>query len=207
MGVYRTMRRIFDLCVSLMLLVLLSPLILVLGIAIWLCDPGSILFSQLREGKGGVPFRMFKFRTMYVRADEMLVSYLTLHPERKAEWGTYLRLADDPRVLPRIGRILRRSSLDELPQLWNILRGDMSLIGPRPLEPSLLNAFDSELRAIRNRVPPGLTGLWQVSGRSELRIEDMLQLDAIYVEKQSASLDLWILLKTPGAVWRAEGAY
>jgi lipopolysaccharide/colanic/teichoic acid biosynthesis glycosyltransferase len=190
-----------------MLLVLLSPLILVLGIAIWLCDPGSILFSQLREGKGGVPFRMFKFRTMYVRADEMLVSYLTLHPERKAEWGTYLRLADDPRVLPRIGRILRRSSLDELPQLWNILRGDMSLIGPRPLEPSLLNAFDSELRAIRNRVPPGLTGLWQVSGRSELRIEDMLQLDAIYVEKQSASLDLWILLKTPGAVWRAEGAY
>jgi lipopolysaccharide/colanic/teichoic acid biosynthesis glycosyltransferase len=207
MPLYSVIRRVLDVLVSLILLTLFFPLLLVAGIAIWIADPGKIIFSQLREGKDATPFRMFKFRTMYADADAMLLSYLKLHPERQLEWNTYLRLDNDPRVLPRIGRILRRSSLDELPQLWNILRGDMSLVGPRPFVPSFLNPFDNELRAIRNQVLPGLTGLWQVSGRSELGVESMLRLDAIYVERQSLSLDLWILYKTPSAVLQATGAY
>ena len=189
-----------DKVVAAILVVLLAPLLLAVSVAIVATTRGPVLFRQRRAGWRGETFCLLKFRTMSHDAGRRQRS---LDDCNEAD-GLLFKIHDDPRVT-RLGRLLRRSSIDELPQLWNVLRGDMSLVGPRPL-PVLPEAFVGEERR-RLEVRPGLTGLWQVSGRSELSWEESIELDLRYVDGWSHGLDLVILAHTPLAVARGRGAY
>lgn len=182
-------------------LVLLAPMLLGIAIAIRLSSSGPALYLQTRIGRDGKPFRIVKFRTMH-RGAEALVPYLR---KLNVAAGPMFKVPGDPRVT-RVGRFLRRYSLDELPQLFNILVGSMSLVGPRPPLPGEVASYDAIARR-RLQVKPGLTGLWQVSGRSDLTWQESLDLDLSYVEQWSLALDAAVLLKTPAAVVRARGAY
>ena len=190
--------RIFDRGVAALLIMFLAVPMLVIAVAIKLSSRGPVFYRQVRLGRGGAPFVMWKFRTMVDGADLLLLEDLN-----EAD-GLLFKIRSDPRVTA-LGRLLRRWSLDELPQLANVIRGHMSVVGPRPL-PVPLEAYDAV--AIRRlAVKPGITGLWQVSGRSDMSWEECLQLDLAYVESGSLALDLWILLRTAGAVLRRAGAY
>ena len=192
-------KRIFDLAIALPGLVLSSPVILAIATAIRIESRGPVFFGQDRVTKGGAIFRMMKFRTMYENADELLSPYdVDLS-------APFFKLETDPR-LTRVGRILRKLSLDELPQLWNVIRGEMSLVGPRPLPAEQVEA-NRDLLAPRLEVYAGMTGWWQVHGRSRVYPEDSIKLDIFYIENWSLTLDIYILLKTFGAVTRGEGAY
>ena len=199
-GTTRVLKRALDVLLSLLGLAVLGIPLLLLGLAIRLTSRGPALFRQVRIGRDGRAFRVFKFRTMYVDAEERLAELRsTTRPT-----GCCSRSAKIPRVTP-IGRFLRRTSIDELPQLLNVLAGDMSLVGPRPL-PVQNEDFVGDVRR-RLLVRPGITGLWQVSGRSDTSWEDAVRFDLYYVENWSLTLDLTILLRTVLAVWRGEGAY
>ncbi|HMR31264.1 MAG TPA: sugar transferase [Amaricoccus sp.] len=193
-------KRALDLGAGALALVLLAPVMLVAAAAVRLSSPGPVLFRQIRIGLGERPFTMLKFRTMYVDADHAAQNALNLSElrgEAVAEAGLY-RLAVDPRITP-VGRILRRYSIDELPQLFNLLRGEMSLVGPRPALPWEVELFTPEQRR-RHASLPGLTGLWQVSGRNRLSMQQMLDLDLAYVEHCTLGQDIAILIRTPAAV-------
>ena len=181
-------------------LVALAPVLLPVALLVRLDSPGPVLFSQVRIGREGREFRVVKFRTMYVDAELRLAEL----SNRNQTNGLLFKIADDPRIT-RIGHLLRRTSIDELPQLLNVLRGDMSLVGPRPL-PVKDTDFTGDVRR-RLLVRPGITGLWQVNGRSRLSWEDAVRLDLYYVENWSIALDLAILARTVGAVLRGTGAY
>jgi lipopolysaccharide/colanic/teichoic acid biosynthesis glycosyltransferase len=196
---YRRIKRALDLSVSVALLPVALAVLAVCAVAIRLESPGRILFVQDRTGRGGKRFRMYKLRTMVADAEA-----------RKAELAhrnelSYpdFKITDDPRIT-RVGRFLRKTSLDELPQIFNVIRGDMSLVGPRP------TSFEAETYSLwhteRLEVKPGITGLWQVSGRSELDFDDRLRLDIAYVRNRSLRLDLNILIRTVGAVLTRRGA-
>lgn len=193
---------IVDRSVSVLATVLLAPFIALTALAIKLDSPGPVFFRQTRVGRGGKPFTMYKFRTMHDGAEKELdeVASLNVH-----EGGTLFKIPEDPRVT-RTGKILRKLSLDELPQLFNIVRGDMSLVGPRPPLPIEVAHYADDLHR-RFLVRPGLTGLWQVSGRSDLDPVESARLDAYYVEHWSAMLDTRILLKTVKVVLAGDGAY
>jgi exopolysaccharide biosynthesis polyprenyl glycosylphosphotransferase len=193
-------KRVFDVVLSSVALALASPLLLAIALAIKLTDRGPILFRQTRVGQRGHHFTVLKFRTMVVGADDMLDDLLQ-HNEAD---GCLFKMRDDPRVTP-VGRLLRRLSLDELPQLWNVLRGEMSLVGPRPL-PSGVESYE-EWQLDRLEVPPGITGLWQVSGRSELSFDEFVRLDLFYIENWSLAYDLYMLFKTIPMVFARRGAY
>jgi lipopolysaccharide/colanic/teichoic acid biosynthesis glycosyltransferase len=187
-------------------LVLLAPLMLLLALLVRLSSPGPALFRQLRQGHNGRAFWFLKFRTMTADAEHRLCDLEALN---EAAGGVLFKMRRDPRVTP-LGRLLRRTSLDELPQLINVLRGEMSLVGPRPLQmrdSALLEQLEPEAHARRLSVLPGLTGAWQVGGRSETDSQGMLQLDLEYIEQWSLGRDLAILCKTAGAVIRGRGAY
>jgi lipopolysaccharide/colanic/teichoic acid biosynthesis glycosyltransferase len=171
----------------------------VCAVLIWLNDPGPILFRQERTGKGGRRFTMFKFRTMVTNAEELKVKYAHLNEHT---WPDF-KITDDPRVT-KIGRFLRKTSLDELPQILNVMLGDMSLVGPRPtsFEASTYDLWHTE----RLEVLPGITGLWQVNGRSTLDFDERLVLDIAYIENQSLWLDIYILFRTVTAVFNRRGA-
>lgn len=193
-------KRILDLGAGALALTLLAPLMLAAALAVRLSSPGPVLFRQTRIGLGERPFTMLKFRTMYVDADHAAQNALNLSElrgEAVAEGGLY-RLAVDPRITP-VGRLLRRYSVDELPQLFNLLRGEMSLVGPRPVLPWEVELFTPEQRR-RHASLPGLTGLWQVSGRNRLSMQQMLDLDLAYVEHCTLGQDIAILIRTPVAV-------
>jgi lipopolysaccharide/colanic/teichoic acid biosynthesis glycosyltransferase len=193
-------KRGLDLAVGVAALTVLSPVMLLAAGLVRLSGPGPILFRQTRIGRNERPFTMLKFRTMYVDADHSAQEALNLgelRGEDVAEHGLF-RLAHDPRITP-VGRILRRYSIDELPQLLNLLRGEMSLVGPRPALPWEVELFTAEQRR-RHDSLPGLTGLWQVSGRNRLSMQQMLALDLAYVERCTLGRDLLILLRTPAAV-------
>ena len=194
-------KRAFDLIGSILLLALLSPLLLVMAVAIKLTSRGPVIYRSVRPGIGCRPFDCLKFRTMRVGADEAQSELEGLNESD----GTLFKIRDDPR-LTSVGRLLRRFSLDELPQIVNVLRGEMSLVGPRPLP---TRDFDKlqEWHKKRYLVLPGITGLWQVSGRSELNSDDLVRLDFLYLERWSILLDLTILLKTIPAVISRRGAY
>jgi exopolysaccharide biosynthesis polyprenyl glycosylphosphotransferase len=183
-----------------LLLLLLSPVLAATAVCVRLSGPGPVIFRQVRVGQHGRTFEFLKFRTMVDGADRLACD---LADDNESD-GLLFKLRCDPRVT-RVGRWMRRLSLDELPQLWNVLRGDMSLVGPRPL-PVSPESFRGDARR-RLRVKPGITGLWQVSGRSELSWAETVRLDVRYVDRWSLGLDLLILLRTPAAVLRGQGAY
>ena len=200
-GVDFVLKRSFDLVVSSLLLVLLAPLLALIAVAIRATSPGPVIYRSLRPGIGGRPFACLKFRTMEEDAERRQKEL-----ERSNEQGGALfKIRKDPRVT-RVGAFLRRWSLDELPQLFNVLRGEMSLVGPRPLPQRDYDRLEDWHRK-RYLVLPGLTGLWQVSGRSELDFDELVRLDFLYLERWSVFLDLSILLKTVPAVVRSRGAW
>lgn len=199
-------KRAFDVFVATATALLLAPVLALIALAIRLDSPGAALFSQERLGRGRRPFRCIKFRTMYVDNDQRLRAYLAKHPESRAEWERFAKLKSfDPRVT-RVGRLLRRISFDELPQLANVLRKEMSLVGPRPYLPSETERMGEFAETIL-KAPPGITGLWQASGRNNLTFEERLQLDEYYVRNWSLWMDVVVLVKTIGAVLRRDGAY
>jgi len=197
---YRTIKRAIDFLLCLMVAPLAAPLLLLLMLLVYIDSPGPIFFSQLRTGKGGHRFRMYKFRTMVPNAEELKLTYAHLN---ELTWPDF-KITDDPRVT-RIGRILRKTSLDELPQLLNVIKGDMSLVGPRPtsFSPETYRLWHTE----RLEVVPGITGLWQVHGRSNLDFDDRLKLDIAYIERQCIWMDIQIIVRTVGQVFAGEGAY
>jgi Undecaprenyl-phosphate galactose phosphotransferase WbaP len=198
-------KRVLDILVASVLAILAIPLALSIALAIMLETRGPILFVHTRLGKGGRPFRLWKFRSMRADSDEVLGRYLNRHPELLAEWHASHKLKNDPRIT-HVGRWLRRSSLDELPQLWNVLCGTMSMIGPRPIVKDEIPKYGPAFRQYK-RVQPGLTGLWQVSGRTDLSYRHRIELDTKYVRHWSFALDLKILWKTVGVVLGGHGAY
>lgn len=183
-------KRTFDVTASAIGLVVLLPLILGVSATVKLTSPGPVVFAQSRLGRHGRPFRMYKFRSMVVDADRR---------------GARVTAGGDPRVTA-VGRVLRRTKIDELPQLWNVLRGEMSIVGPRPLPQRDYDQLEDWHRK-RYLVLPGMTGLWQVSGRSDLDFDDLVRLDFVYIERWSLSLDLSIILQTIPAVIRRRGAF
>jgi exopolysaccharide biosynthesis polyprenyl glycosylphosphotransferase len=199
-GGKRLAKAVLDRVLAAAALVLLAPVLVPVAILVRLDSRGPALFRQVRIGREGREFRVVKFRTMYVDAEARLAELR----ERNETDGLLFKISDDPRVT-RVGRFLRRTSIDELPQLLNVLRGDMSLVGPRPL-PVKDSDFTGDVRR-RLLVRPGITGLWQVNGRSDLSWDDAVRLDLYYVENWSIALDLAILLRTVGAVVRGTGAY
>ncbi|WP_375389101.1 sugar transferase [uncultured Amnibacterium sp.] len=192
-------KRCFDVLAALAALVVLAPVLVVIAVLIAMDSAGGVLYRQQRIGRDGVPFSILKFRSMSADADARRADLVAGHGK-----GLF-KMADDPRIT-RIGHVLRRYSLDELPQLVNVLRGDMSLVGPRPALPAEVAEYDRhELR--RLAAAPGLSGLWQVSGRSDLAWADGIRLDLHYVENRSMALDLQILWRTGKAVVSSSGAY
>jgi len=202
-------KRLFDLLVASLCLVVLAPGLLVVAVLVRATSPGGALFRQTRLGRYGRPFVLYKFRTMYVNCpDDLHRAYVRKllvddQPPAGGESGLF-KLEGDPRVT-RVGRLLRRTSIDELPQLFNVIRGEMSLVGPRPALAWEAEMFGSAY-ASRFVVPPGLTGLWQVSGRNSLTMRQGLVLDLEYVARRSFALDLKILVKTVPAVFTTSGA-
>jgi exopolysaccharide biosynthesis polyprenyl glycosylphosphotransferase len=200
-GARRVAKAVFDRVGAALLLTAFAPVLLAVAVAVRLDSPGPVLFRQVRVGRYGREFQIYKFRTMHVDAERRLAELRHLNEQD----AVLFKIRDDPRVT-RVGRYLRRLSLDELPQLFNVLGGTMSLVGPRPPLRSEVAAYPADARR-RLAVRPGMTGLWQVSGRSDLPWEEAVRLDLRYVENWSLSLDLVILLRTLTAVWRGAGAY
>ena len=200
-GVDFLLKRTFDVVGAVLLLFFLSPGFLAIALAIKISSRGPVFYASLRPGIGGVSFACWKFRTMYRDADQRQADLESINEAS----GALFKIKDDPRMTP-VGRMLRRFSLDELPQLWNVVRGEMSLVGPRPLP---LRDYErlEDWHKKRYLVLPGITGLWQISGRSELDFDDLVRLDFLYLERWSVFLDLSILVKTVPAVFSRRGAF
>ena len=200
----RVCKRTFDIVVSLSALLILSPLLLAIAACVRLSSPGPVLFRNSRIGLRGKSFKAWKFRSMVPNADSVLANYLKEHPELQAEWDRDCKLKNDPRIT-WIGRFIRRTSLDELPQLWNVLVGEMSLVGPRPILTEEVEKYGLTFREYR-QVVPGITGLWQVSGRNNTTYEERLFYVEHYVRHWSPWMDLYILIRTVRTVLFCEGA-
>ncbi len=198
-------KRFFDTAVGTLLLIFLTVPMLLIALYICLSFSGPVIYRQTRIGSGGQQFICCKFRTMITGSEELLDTYLDNHPQARSEWELRLKLERDPRVTGW-GRILRTWSLDELPQLWNVIRGDMSLVGPRPLLPSEIDIY-GEAYEDYCRVKPGMTGLWQVSGRNTMTFDERARLDSWYVDNWTLMLDLKLLLLTIPTVLGRKGAY
>ena len=194
-------RRFLDILSASLILALTSPMLLLLALAIKLDAPGPIFFRQWRTGLGGRRFKIYKFRTMRRDADQLKETLRSL--SHHGPDSPDFKIRNDPRVT-RVGRVMRRMSLDELPNLLNVVRGEMSLVGPRPTSFGIDNYAERHL--VRLAVPPGMTGLWQISGRCELDFDDRVELDCRYIREQSLLLDLRIILKTPFSVLGGRGA-
>jgi Undecaprenyl-phosphate galactose phosphotransferase WbaP len=198
-------KRLLDLALSSLALLFLAPILLAIMIAIKIESPGPALFGHLRIGRNGRFFRAWKFRTMAHNADKVLERYLAANPEARAEWERDHKLKNDPRVTA-VGRFLRKTSLDELPQLWNVLSNEMSMVGPRPIVEAEIPKYGNSY-SVYTRVKGGVTGLWQVSGRSDVSYDERVKLDTFYVRNWSVWLDLCILYRTIGTVLFRNGAY
>ena len=194
-------KRVLDFTVSLILIILFSPLLLIVAILIKLMSPGPVLFIQSRIGRNKRRFKIYKFRTMVIDAEKQLSKIEHLNEVT----GPVFKIKNDPRIIP-FGRILRRTSIDELPQLFNVLKGDMSLVGPRPLPVRDYQGFNKDWQRRRFSVKPGITCLWQVQGRTSIPFEKWMELDLEYIDKWSLRLDFEILLRTIPTVLRGTGA-
>lgn len=199
-------KRIFDILFSLGAILFFLPLGLIIALLIKGTSPGHIFYSCKRVGKDGQPIYCWKFRTMCQDADKKLQEILHQNPELKQEWDTYYKLKDDPRV-SGIGKILRKASLDELPQFWNVLVGDLSVVGPRPVTEEEIQKYFGEKASKILSVRPGLTGIWQISGRSLLTFEERIRLEESYIEMQSLIFDLKIIFKTIPMIFISRGAF
>ena len=205
--VNRKIKRALDYSIALPLAILTVPVVAILAAWIKIVSPGSPFFKQAREGKGGRQITIYKLRTMYPDSEYLLANYLESHPEEEMAWRRYYKLKKDPRVIPGVGWFMRRYSLDELPQLWNVLSGEMSLVGPRPFPFYHLDSFPQRFRNLRTSVMPGLTGLWQVSERSNGDVAVQEREDTYYIRNWSLWLDLFILVRTMQCVLFPRGAY
>jgi Undecaprenyl-phosphate galactose phosphotransferase WbaP len=201
----RRLKRAIDLVGVLLGGLLILPFIALIILAIRLTSPGPAFYGQMRLGADGRPFKAWKFRSMVRNADAILQQVLAADPARQAEWDATQKLRRDPRVT-LVGRFLRKTSLDELPQLWNVLRGEMSLVGPRPIVAAEIPRYGAAW-ALYQRVRPGMTGLWQVSGRSDTGYGERVQLDTYYVRNWSVWIDAWIIARTIRVVLLGSGAY
>lgn len=199
------LKRIFDICMSIVGLVLLIPVFIVISAAIYITSPGPVIFSHYRVGKNGNIFPCYKFRSMVMGAQGVLAVYLQKHPELRQEWEQNFKLKDDPRITG-VGSFLRRTSLDELPQLINVLKGEMSLVGPRPIITDEIERYHEYINDYY-LVLPGITGMWQVNGRSDTTYEERVAMDSWYVRNWSLWLDIVFLVKTFRTVLRKDGAY
>jgi Undecaprenyl-phosphate galactose phosphotransferase WbaP len=200
-------KRMFDVVFSLLVLVFFSPVYLLLGFLIALSSPGPIFYIQERVGKNYKTFNCIKFRTMVVNADEMLLELMETSPGLRQEFEDNFKSKQDPRIT-KIGQFLRLTSLDEFPQFWNVLKGDMSVVGPRPLVSEELPRYGRHIDKVLT-IKPGITGLWQVSGRNDIPYNRRVQIDLYYANAYNMWLDLWVLLKTIGVVIvpKNNGAY
>jgi Undecaprenyl-phosphate galactose phosphotransferase WbaP len=202
----KLLKRGMDVVLAALLLSLTLPIIAVCALLVKLSDGGSAFFTQVREGYCGRAIKVYKLRTMFIDAEERLASLLRHDPAARREWDTYVKLRKDPRILPGIGNFMRQYSLDELPQLWNVICGDMSLVGPRPFPSYHMARFDAAFSRLRHSVCPGITGLWQVSGRSEGDLSSQREFDTYYIRNWSLWLDIHILFKSVLVVATARGA-
>ena len=201
---YLFIKRLFDFLASLAALILLSPLMLILAILVYLDDPGKVFYGHLRIGKNGKPFKVWKFRSMYMNADKM-IDLLT--PEQAKQYYTEFKIDNDPRIT-KIGNFLRKTSLDELPQLFNVLCNDMSLVGPRPLIESEIQTYYADMYDTLLAVKPGVTGYWQAYARNNATYQsgERQKMEMYYVHNASLWLDIKILFKTIGSVLKKQGA-
>ncbi|HYH22616.1 MAG TPA: sugar transferase [Azospirillum sp.] len=200
-------KRALDLTVGAVALLLSIPVIAVCAALMTAIAPGPVFYSQVRLGRGGQPFRVWKLRTMVPGADAMLNAVIAGSAEARADWNQSMKIRNDPRIIPVLGHFMRRFSIDELPQFWNVLRGDMSLVGPRPLPSYHVARLEPAADRMRRRVRPGITGLWQVSGRSTANLADQQRMDIYYVRNWSLWLDLHILARTLLVVLTGKGAW
>lgn len=199
------LKRSFDITGAAVGIVLISPLFFLIALLIKFSDGGSVFYGHRRIGRDGTPFFCLKFRTMAENGDELLAAHFAANPEAREEWASTRKLQNDPRVTTA-GSILRKLSLDELPQIINILRGEMSIVGPRPVVKDEIDLYGpSAVYYFKSR--PGLTGLWQVSGRNDVSYDARIAFDRHYVENWSFRKDLWIIVKTVPAVCMSRGSY
>lgn len=197
-------KRGFDILIASVALIALAPLILFFAVLVKLQDGENAFFSQSRYGLGGKTFQCFKLRSMSADAKERLDSILRTDPEMRREWEDTQKLREDPRITS-LGKFLRKTSIDELPQLWNVLKGDMSIVGPRPIVKNEIKRYGDNYR-FYTAVRPGLTGLWQVQGRTDTSYQTRVAMDVRYVQTRSFLTDLWIVVKTIPAVLMSRGA-
>jgi Undecaprenyl-phosphate galactose phosphotransferase WbaP len=201
----RLPKRMLDIGLTLLGAAIVLPLIAIIAMLIKIDSPGPVFYSHTRIGYGGKTFAAWKFRSMVQNADQVLNQYLAQYPHLREEWERDQKLRRDPRVT-RIGRILRRTSLDELPQLWNVVKGEMSLVGPRPIVAAEIPKYGAQFELYK-KVNGGLTGLWQISGRNDTSYDQRVRLDTFYVRNWSVWLDLYILFRTIEVVLFRKGAY
>jgi undecaprenyl-phosphate galactose phosphotransferase len=207
MNLKKIMERSFDIIFSVVALLITSPFILIIGILIKATDGGDIFFTQERVGKSGKLFKIIKFRSMYMDADKKLEEILKKNFKAKEEWEKFHKLKDDPRVTP-IGKFIRRTSLDELPQFINVLKGEMSIVGPRPVTKEEIEKFYKEKANLILSVKPGITGYWQVEERNDIdNYERRVKMDEWYVKNKNFLFDLKIILKTIKVIFTGKGAY
>ncbi|MGE0830900.1 MAG: sugar transferase [Hyphomonadaceae bacterium] len=199
------LKRSFDILVAFTALLALAPAFATVAFLVWVQDRGPAFYAQKRIGRYGRTFKVWKFRSMVTNGDAVLAAYLAANPDAAAEWRDAVKLTNDPRVTA-LGRFLRKTSIDELPQLWNVLIGEMSLVGPRPITRPELDRHGKDRRYYL-LVRPGITGLWQISGRSNISYERRVKYDREYVEQWSFARDMMILVKTIPAVLASRGAF
>lgn len=202
----RPFKRLFDLVFSMLVLFFFIPFLIIIALAIKLTSPGPVFFAHLRVGRGGRLFACYKFRTMHLHDEEWHLRAFAIDKGMYAEWQNYGKIKNDPRVT-WLGHFLRRFSFDELPQFWNVIKGDLSVVGPRPVViDEIMNHFGDKAPKILS-MRPGITGLWQVSGRSNVAYQARIMFDERYIDEQSMFLDLKLILKTIPVLLFADGAY
>ena len=199
--IYLILKRMFDFISSLIGLIIFLPILIIIAVAIKLDSKGPIVFGHIRIGKNGQEIKVYKFRSMVQNAQEVFNNFT---PEQKAEFNKNFKLENDPRIT-RVGSILRKTSLDELPQLWNIIKGDMSVVGPRPIVKKEIIKYGDSFGKVFS-VKPGLTGYWQANGRSDTTYDERVDMDLYYVDNRSLGLDFKILIQTFVSVIKKEGA-
>lgn len=199
-------KRVFDILFSLVAMLSAAPFFLILPAIIYVVSPGPVFYAHKRIGFGGKSFLCLKFRTMVMDGDRVMEEHLAENPLARAEFERHRKLKSDPRIIPIVGSFLRKSSLDELPQFLNVLRGEMSVVGPRPLTLDELRGY-GDATGRYEAARPGITGLWQVSGRSDLSFRKRVELDSRYVSTCTLPKDLWLIARTIGVLLNGRGAY